>query len=123
MSELYAALAGLLGGSDSDRPKSRMSVLFGTVEQAGGGPEIRLSAIAQLLGEPAHHRLHRQGVAQMKGLLVELLEQLQGLLPCQFHGLTPPSWVCFIIAQRKRVCKDFIQGLLSFGNRNILVVS
>ena len=37
MSETYAALAGLLGGADSDRPKSRMSVLFGTVEQAGGG--------------------------------------------------------------------------------------
>lgn len=37
MSEIYAALAGVLGGADSGRPKSRMSVLFGTVEQAGGG--------------------------------------------------------------------------------------
>lgn len=37
MSEIYAALAGMLGGVDSDRPKSRMSVLFGTVESAGGG--------------------------------------------------------------------------------------
>ena len=50
------------------------------VEQAHDGPELRLLPIAQLPGEPAHHVLHRDGVAQVKGLLVVLRQQVPGLL-------------------------------------------
>ena len=53
------------------------------VEEARQGPEAGLLPIAQLLGVPAHHALHGQGMENVKGLLVVLAQQLQRL----FSGL------------------------------------
>ena len=50
------------------------------VEQARLAPELRLASEAQFFGEPAHDGLHRQGVAQVEGLLVVLPQQVPGLL-------------------------------------------
>ena len=48
------------------------------VEQAHGGPEIRVLAVTQLLSVPAHDALHRQAVLDMEGLGIVLAQQRQG---------------------------------------------
>ena len=68
----------------------RVALEVQVVQQPRLGPERRLLPVTQLPGEPVHDGLHRQGMAQVKGLLVILPEQGQRLLPCQLHGPTPP---------------------------------
>ena len=41
------------------------------VQQADDAPEVLFSAIAEFVGKAPHDGLHRQGVAQMEGVLVE----------------------------------------------------
>ena len=52
------------------------------VEQPHLGPELLLLPVAQLLGKPAHHMLHRNGVAEVEGLLIILGQQCPSLLSC-----------------------------------------
>ena len=55
------------------------TVLFGPflkvdiVQQAAHGPKIGFLAVAQVVGKPAHYRLHSQCVLDVKGLLIWLL--------------------------------------------------
>ena len=51
------------------------------VQQAHRGPEVRLLAIAQLLGIPAHDSLHRQGMLKVERLLIILPQRRQRRLP------------------------------------------
>ena len=60
------------------------------VEQAHHGPELPLVSIAQLLGVPAHHMLHRHGVAEMKGLVIILGQQVPRLLSGHCHSAFLP---------------------------------
>ena len=48
------------------------------VEQAHGGPEVRVLAVAQLLGVPAHGALHRQRVLDVEGFGIVCFQQRQG---------------------------------------------
>ena len=66
------------------------------VQQAHGGPEVRLVAIAQLLSIPAHDALHRQGMLDVKGLVVVLPQRRQRRSPGDgfSHGDRPPCIVC-----------------------------
>ena len=60
------------------------AVLFGPflkvdiVQQAAHGPKISFFAIAQVVGKPAHYRLHSQCVPDVEGLLIVLPQQGQG---------------------------------------------
>ena len=51
------------------------------VQQAHRGPEVRLLAIAQLPGIPAHDSLHRQGMLKVERLLIILPQRRQRRLP------------------------------------------
>ena len=82
--------AGLHDLTHLDAVLLRVALEVQVVQQPRLGPERRLLPVTQLPGEPAHDGLHRQGVAQVKGLLIILPEQGQCLLPCQLHGPTPP---------------------------------
>ena len=55
------------------------------VKQADLTPKLRLFSIAQRIGKPAHYGLDRQGVAEMKRLLVVFLQQVPGLLVGKLH--------------------------------------
>ena len=60
------------------------TVLFGPflkvdiMQQAAHGPKIGFFAVAQVVGKPAHYRLHSQCVLDVKGLLIVLPQQGQG---------------------------------------------
>ena len=82
--------AGLHDLTHLDAVLLRVALEVQVVQQPRLGPERRLLPVTQLPGEPVHDGLHRQGMAQVKGLLVILPEQGQRLLPCQLHGPTPP---------------------------------
>ena len=56
------------------------------VEQAHNGPELRLVPVAQFTGVPAHDVLHRDGMAEMEGLLVVPGQQVPGLRTGYGHG-------------------------------------
>ena len=51
------------------------------VQQSGGGPEIRVLAVAQFVGIPAHDTLDRQGVLDMERLVIVLLQCRQSGIP------------------------------------------
>ena len=66
------------------RPHLKVDV----VQQTHRGPEIRVLAIAQLIGVPAHNALHRQTVENMERLLVVRFQRRQRRLAGDtfFHG-------------------------------------
>lgn len=57
-------------------------------QQTHRGPEIRVLAIAQLIGVPAHNALHRQTVENVERLLVVRFQRRQRRLAGDtfFHG-------------------------------------
>ena len=59
------------------RPHLKVDV----VQQTGGGPEIRVLAIAQLVDVPAHHTLDGQRVLDMERLVIVLLQCRQSGIP------------------------------------------
>ena len=56
------------------------------VEEPRQGPEVRLPPVAQLTGVPVHDPFHRQGVEDVKGLLVVPAQQGQRLVSGVQHG-------------------------------------
>ena len=51
------------------------------VQQTGRGPEIRVLAVAQLVGIPAHHAFYGQRVLDMERLMIVLLQCRQSGVP------------------------------------------
>ena len=77
--------AGLHDLTHLDAVLLRVALEVQVVQQPRLGQERGFLPVTQLPGEPAHHVLHCNGVAQVELLLVILGQQVPGLLSCHGH--------------------------------------
>ena len=93
----------------------RVELEVDVVEQAHGGPLVRLVAVVQVLGIPAHYTFHGKPVLDVEGILVVAAEQLQRLVVVVQLAHSVPFPYPMAIAAHCRVyqggvpCDRFVQ--------------